>query len=118
MKKKWRIIGLATMAIAGGLAAAIPALQPPQPGVMKANFDRIENGMTVDEVEGLFGGPTWSCRIRGNLDMAPVTSVWTGHDGATADISFFKGVVSEKRWTKSTETISDKLRRWLSLPRK
>lgn len=117
MKKKWWLVGFATLGIAGGLAVAIPALQPLRPGVTKANFDRIEYGMTREEVETLFGGPTWSCRIRGQFDVAPPTIVWAGHDGATADIDFLEGAVSEKSWTASTETIPDKLRRWLSWPR-
>jgi len=55
MKKKWWIIALATIAGCIGLAFLIPALRPWRPGVTKENFDRIEIGMTYDEVEAILG---------------------------------------------------------------
>jgi SmpA / OmlA family len=60
MKKKWLLVGIAALVVGGGVAVAIPALQPPGPGVTKANFDRIQDGMTRDEVEGILGEPVSS----------------------------------------------------------
>jgi hypothetical protein len=117
MKKKWWPIGLATLAICGGIAVAIPALQPPGPGVTKANFDRVEDGMSREDVEAILGEDSELFLI--NAGPTHATRTWTGADGSTACISFYilQGVRS-KRWTESTETIPDKLRRWLPLPRK
>ena len=48
--------------------------------------------------------------------------VWTADDGATAEITFVKWSselpecsVVDKRWTDSTETLLQKIRRWLHL---
>jgi hypothetical protein len=117
MKKKWLLIGIATLAITSGLAVAIPALQPPRPGVTKANFDRIETGMTMSEVEAVFGQGPNIVSVEGAV-YNPVRD-WIGADWAIASIHFNgDDEVASKRWTPSTETIIDKLRRWLSLPRK
>jgi hypothetical protein len=58
MKRKWWIIAVATIAGYIGLAFVIPALRPLRPGVTKENFDRIQIGMTRDEVEAILGPPT------------------------------------------------------------
>ena len=116
MKKKWWLFGFATLAICGG-AVAIPALRQDGPGVTKANFDRIEDGMTREDVEAILGEGSVMYLINGNMLIS--TRVWTGQDGSTACITFYVGEgVQSKEWTDSTETVPDKLRRWLSLPRK
>jgi hypothetical protein len=128
MKKKWWIIGFATLAIAGGLAVAIPTLQPPQPGITKANFDRIEDGMTKDEVTAIFGREPHSelplLDSSGGIICGGNICRWAGEDGANAQVIFINDAAKDARcpgaryWNPSTETITDKLRRWLSLPRK
>jgi hypothetical protein len=40
--------------LVGGLAAW---LQLPRPGVTRANYERIQEGMTLPEVAGILGGP-------------------------------------------------------------
>jgi hypothetical protein len=114
MKEKWWLIGLATLAICGGVAVAIPTLQLPGPGVTKANFDRVEEGMDKEDVEAIFGRPG----NRSGPFMGFFVERWTGEDGSKVDVDFVDRSVHSKHWYESTETITDKLRRWLSLPRK
>ncbi len=114
MKKKWWIIGFATLAIAGGLAVAIPMLQPPRPDVTKANFDRIEDGMTEQDIEAISGPSRGIWKAFQDPSCRQQSDCWERDDGAAAYVDFFDGRVSYKRWTESTETITDKLRRWLS----
>src|ERR1700733_12742162 len=115
MKKKWWLLGLATLAICGGVAVAIPALQSTGPGATKANFDRIEDGMTREGVETILGDGSELFLI--NSDHLHATQIWTGQDGSTACFTFYADKrIFFKRWTESTETIPDRLRRWLSIP--
>ena len=52
-----------TIAVTLGVLAMLPAIFPPKPGVTKANFDRIEKGMTMTEVEAIFGGGRHQSRM-------------------------------------------------------
>jgi hypothetical protein len=56
MRKKWIIVAL-FIVVAASLAIAIPALCPPTPGATYANYSRIENGMSRDDVVRLLGEP-------------------------------------------------------------
>ncbi len=116
MKKKWWLIGLATLALCGGIAVAIPALQPPGPGVTKANFDRIGNGMSEVDVAALLGRPTR--RSDYTDDQGIVFGYWYSGNDDFASVVFRDGRAVQWEWVESTESIPDKLRRWLSLPRK
>jgi len=52
-KRLWVIAGIfVSMAC---LVLVTFAMLPPRPGVTKANFDRIEEGMMLEEVEAIFG---------------------------------------------------------------
>jgi hypothetical protein len=113
------------LATAGGLAAAIPALQPPRPGVTKANFDRIKDGMTKDEITAIFGREPEPAYCSLHASCFITGYVWFGDDGSVAEISLecptgrdifhYRG---SGRWTPSAESITDKIRRWLSPARK
>jgi hypothetical protein len=114
MKKKWWLIGFATLAICGGVAVAIRALLPSGHGVTEANCDRIEHGMTEADLDSHFGKPAHHWIGLGTI----VEKRWICEDGAFAEVTFANGAVIRAQWYESTETITDKLRRWLSLPRK
>jgi len=53
--KKRHVIAAALLALCIGVALGTFALLPPRPGVTKANFDRIEIGMTEAQLEALLG---------------------------------------------------------------
>jgi hypothetical protein len=107
MRKRYFIVAalFASLASVWFIAAL---LMSNAPGVTKANFDRIEEGMTLQEVEQIFGRPgkyTW-----GGYS-------WQADDGARAFVVFaFNGdSAGHKNWENSTESPLDKLRRWLHL---
>jgi outer membrane protein assembly factor BamE (lipoprotein component of BamABCDE complex) len=55
-KKRWIVLA-GILAACVCLTLAVLALLPPRPGVTEANVERIEDGMTREEVEALLGGP-------------------------------------------------------------
>jgi hypothetical protein len=57
MKKNYLLsAGLPALCVC--ITLGVLALLPPRPGITKANFDRIEVGMTVAEVDKLLGPPS------------------------------------------------------------
>ena len=96
--------------VAGAVTLGVLAMLPPRPGVTKANFDRIEKGMTKAQVEEIFGRegvPLWT----------PRALLWASDDGSEVEVDFgVVGCVQTKIWVGSNETILDKIRRWLHLP--
>jgi hypothetical protein len=101
---------LAAVAVTLGVLVMLPAMLRLQPGVTKANFDRIKIGMTQAEVEEIFGQkgvPLWS----------PRALLWASDDGSEVEVDFgVVGCVQTKIWVSSNEPILDKIRRWLHLP--
>src|SRR6516165_10290752 len=55
-KKRWIVLA-GLLAVCVALTLAFVALLPADTGVTPANFDRIENAMTLEEVETILGGP-------------------------------------------------------------
>jgi outer membrane protein assembly factor BamE (lipoprotein component of BamABCDE complex) len=53
-QKRLALIAAVSLAIAAVMVGVLVML-PPGPGVTKANFDRIEKGMTKAKVEEIFG---------------------------------------------------------------
>jgi hypothetical protein len=108
-----RLLLIATLPLAAlALTVGVLAMLQPddRPGVTKANFDRIEYGMTKEQVEEIFGRegvPLWS----------PRELLWASDDGSEIEVDFgVVGCVQNKIWVSSNETILDKIRRWLHLP--
>jgi hypothetical protein len=112
-RKRRYLISAAVLAACVGIALGVIAMLPPRPGVTKANFDRIEKGMTRAEVNEVFGQEGWSYSI----PRLRRFHIWRHQDGAHATLSFHDGRVTSMGWQHSTETIPDKLRRWLHLPK-
>jgi hypothetical protein len=112
-KKRRCLISAAILAAGIGIVVAVVALLPPQAGVTKANFDRIEKGMTFTDVATLFGAEPWFD------DTTPEHRLvdWRHEDGAVGRVILVDGMVTEMFWFESDETYPDKLRRWLQLPK-
>ena len=110
MTKK-RLLLLAFLPLVIVVTLGVLAILPPSPGVTKANFDRIEKGMTKAEVEEIFGG-------KGELfhEDDKALMYWDADDGSVAWIRFQGDCVDGKGWLDSDEPILDKIRRWLRLP--
>src|SRR5438045_683724 len=110
MRKRYFIVAalFASLASVGFVAALLMSNGPGGPGVTKANFDRIEEGMTLQAVEQILGRPgqyTW-----GGYH-------WEADDGATVFVVYdFDGAsAGRKFWRDSRESPLDKIRRWLHL---
>lgn len=114
-KKRRCLIAACVLAACVGVVWAVLALLPPQPGVTKVNFDRIEDGMSISEVEQILGGP--GVAFHGFANRPPATFVWTGDGESLAFVEFTDNSVRGKTWRPSTETIFEKVRRWLHLPK-
>ena len=116
MTKK-RLLLIASLPLTIVVTLGIAAILPPGPGVTKANFGRIEKGMTEAEVEAIFGVPAHSGGVGGDDESGIfVFSHWHSDDGADASIVTHGGIVCDKNWTSSPNTFLDKIRRWLHLP--
>jgi hypothetical protein len=77
-KKRRALIAILTLTIA--VILGVLAMLPPRPGVTKANFDRIEKGMTLAEVEEIFGEKGF--RVKGNA----AEFFWYGDDLSLASV--------------------------------
>jgi hypothetical protein len=109
---KRRLLLLAALPLVIVVTLGVLAMLPPntRPGVTKANFDRIEIGMTMAEVEEILGGKGKSFDEDDKAFM-----YWDADDGSLATIRFVDNCVPDKTWYDSDETIPDKIRRWLHL---
>ena len=99
-----------TIAVTLGVLAILPAMLPHRPGVTKANFDRIQIGMTKAQVAEIFGETQPKSAKEGVVDWVLVTD-----DGSMAVIGFFDDCVTDKTLNDSPETFLDKIRRLLHL---
>jgi hypothetical protein len=78
------------------LAIGIPAFMPTTPGVTYANYSRIEEGMTREQVEGLLGEPNapkmlgmYTTGVGPRDPHAPATSLyWRTDDGDEVEAGF------------------------------
>jgi len=95
----------------------------PKSSVSKANFDRIQIGMTKEEVDKIFnwGKGEWSESSFGEAkqdvakeDVVAGCVAWGGDDGIATVIFDLRGRLVHKEWTDRPLTFLQKLRR--SLP--
>jgi len=115
-RRRLIILSIGAIAVVS-IGLGILAVLPPQPGVTKANFDRIEKGMTLADVEAILGSESMSHFDHGESGPLISREIWHGVDRSSTRITFDDGIVCEKQWRDSTETLTDKLRRWLHLPK-
>jgi membrane-associated phospholipid phosphatase len=108
-RTRYIIAVILTLAV---VAIAVVAMWPPQPGVTQANFDRIAYGMTLAEVEAIFGRPPDVSWHRPHQDTICHWTCPSGHSTYLL-ISETEGVFG-KNWPEADETITRKIRRWLS----
>ena len=119
--KQRLIVGTSIIAVAG-LALSVLVLASDR-GVAKVSFDQVENGMTIAEVEKIFGMPSerhHAIFVRadgpGTADGTELRHFWTGTDNAEIVVLFFNDKVSNKGWaTRPREPVLGKIRRLLHL---
>jgi hypothetical protein len=119
MMTKKRLTLLAVLPLTIVVIFGVLAMLPPRSGVTKANFDRIKDGMDRTEVEEILGGKAHKIqpthRVKGMPGPGVMVAFWGADDGSGVWITFMAGGVAGKHWQDSTETIPDKIRRWLHL---
>src|SRR4051794_3784600 len=112
-KRYLAVAGLFAILLGAGFGVAM--MLPPVPGVTKANFDRVQIGMTSEEVTEILGDKfIIGLRVK-EMEERHFIHSWRHNNGARAEVAFYKRVVDDKTWTSPTETIVAKLRRWLRL---
>ena len=90
---------------------------PSGPGVSKANLNRINEQMTKAGVEAILGKSTDTSFYVGQTSESNGTTsseLWRNPDGSFAQVDFMGESVVRKHWNHSTETIVEKLLRWIS----
>ena len=130
-KRYLAVFGILACIICIGLFV-LTLLMSHRPGLSKANFDLVKKGMTKTEVKAILGdGNDFNAQNmiepeanEENLDLLDDTKqfwliddmeLWRNPDGSAATVLFVKGKVVFMGWGDSTETIVEKLRRWLHL---
>lgn len=112
MTKK-RLLLITSLPLTIALTIGVLAMLPPSRGITKANFDHIEDGMTMGQVEAIFGGQEVALGNSGPSDGF----VWHADDKSGALVLFAHGCVVHKYWRDSNETTIERLLRWFHLRR-
>jgi hypothetical protein len=102
-----RLALLAVLPLIIAVILGVLAMLPSGPGVTPADYNRIKAGMTLAEVEEIFG--------RKGIDRGEWGMMWRANDGSAAMVRFSDDCVMSKRWTPPDETVGEKIRRWLHL---
>ena len=122
--RKRLLLSAGTMAGLVGVVLVVVVMLPSGPGVTKANFDKIEKGMTFDQVTAYLGKPSIE---PGVFDISETRRDWVVdwyHDNGSSAVIWFasgkmesisNGKVLQMTWHESSETVFDKFRRWLHL---
>jgi hypothetical protein len=123
---RFLLIGVACLALLT-VGTAWLLLHGPGSAITKANFDRIENGMTLAQVEELFGkqGAAFHGYAEHDLlkfpdrDYVRKPYLWENVDRSYAIVVFDENrrVVEKARWEDSPDKLGDKIRRLLHWPR-
>jgi len=115
-KKRVSTMAGIVLGLAGAWYAAALIAPENGPGVTKANFDKIEKGMSFSEVQGIFGGKRPS-----ELCGRPwaFCAEWQSDSGATAEVTF-EGRLAEtelrvisKEWRSAISVKLEELAIWL-----
>jgi hypothetical protein len=113
MRKRY-FISAGIVAASFGLAFAFLVAMPLCPGVTEANVNRIDEGMTLEEVQAIMGrSPDGDFRFRHGTDDGIRSPMWRNSDGSCAVVILRNGTVVCAHWHDSTETITQKICRWL-----
>ena len=118
MTKK-RLLLIAAVPLAIAVILGVLVMLTTRSTVTKANFERIQEGMTRAEVEEVFGE-------KGEQELPGIVAayVWYADDGSWTAIDFVDGCVVRKSWHDSADgflrparelTFFQKLRLWLHL---
>src|SRR5258708_4540691 len=111
-------LALSLVACLALLAYAALWLLSSQPGISRANYERIQVGMTQQEVERLLAGPPrpdpWTVPFEGGVaQIGHTPRVWADDD-AGIRIDFDKeGRVAVTQWAPRRESWWNRVRAWI-----
>ena len=108
MATKKRLILIAAVPLTIALMVGVLAMLTTRSNVTKANFERIQEGMTRPEVEQVFGMAGIS-----QSSKEDALTAWEADDGSVAYVRFLDGCVVRKSWHDSELTFFQKIRRRL-----
>ncbi|HZZ78588.1 MAG TPA: hypothetical protein VFE62_08720 [Gemmataceae bacterium] len=91
------VIAISFVVVTGCVATGLPSLNPPEPGLTPANFERIRDGMTKADVDAILGS-TGECQsLTSTLINVWTTVEWS--DGVfKATVQFHNDQVCDKKW--------------------
>jgi hypothetical protein len=106
---------VAACIVAAGIIAMLAVLTTlPESPVSKATYERIEKGMTMDEVQAIVGMPPTDDLDARSSHRTTTFAWWTNPDGSGFHVIIDeRDGVCDKTWIDSTETIGEKLKRWV-----
>jgi hypothetical protein len=109
LRRRVRLIAVAATLIAA--AAVSIVLLADRSKVTRANYDRVAVGMSLTEVEALFGEP--GRPFHGYPGRNSIAYYWENDNGSFAIVFFDedKKVLERARWEDSTQTVFDRIRR-------
>ena len=114
-KRVCLIAGLQVIFAVAGLAIVL-MMTDNRPGVTKANFDRIKEGMTEEDVTRILGRPAYlSTPVSSPLPQTIRRAYWQGDDEKKVSVTFYDEVAMGRSWT-AHETFLEKIQRWLPFP--
>jgi hypothetical protein len=96
------------------LALGMVAILLPRPGISKANFDRIENEMTVEQVDQILGELSSEPGFDRPRDPRK-WAYWNANDGSSIGIGLLHGRVAGKEWNYSDEPMMKRMLRWIGV---
>ena len=112
MKKRYPKLA-ALIAVTACTVLGVLAMLPDRPGVTKANFDRIQNGMAIREVEVILGRHP---NVEGDGNQGHQL-FWTNEDGSCVMITLGSDAkVCGAYWLESHEGVGRKFCRWIRWP--
>jgi hypothetical protein len=86
------------------------------PGVTKANFDRIKQGMTEEDVARILGRPAdLSTPVSSRLPQTIRRAYWQGDGEKKVSVTFYDEAAMGRTWD-APETFLETIQRWLHLP--
>jgi hypothetical protein len=114
MKAKRHIVCAGIFVACVALLLAVLVTMRSRNGVTKANYDRIKKGMTLAEVQEVFGGQ--GAVFYGFVNRRAY--YWENEDRSNAIVLFHddKNVVETAQWGDSTEGIGDRILRLIRWP--
>jgi len=71
--------------------------------ITQENYDKIQNGMNMEQVVAILGEPTSNDGVDLGGLVSGKTAKWQADNGATISVQFFQGTVKFKTFTEGSQ---------------